>query len=133
MNFIQATVAVTGGALRAVHPSFAVEVTGAAPIGLGDGDACLVGIRPEDVRVAPAGEGIAARVYATEPLGGETVVDLKLGDRVVKALAPPTLELAPDAAVGIVFDSARIHLFTDAGSAALSAGGNAGVFRVTGA
>jgi ABC-type sugar transport system ATPase subunit len=131
MNFIQATVAATGGKLRAVHPSFAVEVTGAAPSGLVDGGACLVGIRPEDVRVVPAGEGIAARVYATEPLGGETVVDLTIGDRVVKALAPPTLELATDAAVGVVLDPARIHLFTGAGSAALSAGGDAGVFRVT--
>ena len=130
MNFIQATVAAKDGALRAMHPSFAVEVTGAPPAGLGDGDACLIGIRPEDIRVVAAGEGIAAAVYATEPLGGETVVDLELGDRVVKALAPPTLELATDAAVGIVLDDARIHLFTDSGSAALSAGGDAGVFRV---
>ncbi len=131
MNFIQATVEAKDGTLRAVHPGFSVEITGSPAVELPEGSACLVGIRPEDIRVVPAGEGVATTVYATEPLGGETVVDLKLGDRVVKALAPPTLDLEPETPAGIVLDPARIHLFTKTGTTALSAGGDAGVFRVS--
>ena len=64
---------------------------------LKDGDACWIGIRPEDIKIETSGEeGVPAKVYVTEPLGGETVVDLQFGDRIYKALAPPTLKLAQD-------------------------------------
>ncbi len=59
----------------------------------------------------------------TEPLGGETVVDLELGDRVVKALAPPTLKLEPDQTVQLRFDPKRLHVFTESGDAVVSAAG----------
>ena len=62
-------------------------------VALEDGAPCFVGVRPEDVHVGGGDAAIAASVFVTEPLGGETVVDLHLGDRVVKALAPPTVEL----------------------------------------
>ena len=55
---------------------------------------------------AGSGEGVPATVYVTEPLGGETVVDLQLGDRIVKALAPPTLDLETDEEVAIRLDAA---------------------------
>ena len=47
--------------------------------------------RPRRRRRTPK---IDANVFVTEPLGGETVVDLHLGDRVVKALAPPTAKFS---------------------------------------
>ncbi|HZR93169.1 MAG TPA: ABC transporter ATP-binding protein [Gaiellaceae bacterium] len=130
MNFLPATVEASNGRLRARHASFAVEAAaGAAPARpLADGAPCFVGVRPEDVRIAET--GIPATVYATEPLGGETVVDLALGERVIKALAPPTLSLRPDAAVRIELDPARVHLFDGAGDIVLSAAGERGVFTV---
>ena len=94
------------------------------------GAPAVVGIRPEDIQIAVEGEGIPATVYATEPLGGETVVDVTIGDRVVKALAPPTLVLAPEDRVRITFDPQRLHVFDHAGDAALSAAGAEGIFRV---
>ena len=66
----------------------------------------------------------------TEPLGGETVVDLHLGDRVVKALAPPTLTLKQDQAVRARLDPRRLHVFSDDGDALLSAAG-ADLFQVS--
>ena len=67
---------------------------------LDNGD-CWIGVRPEDVHIEPeGGTGIPASVYVTEPLGGETVVDLHLDDRVVKALAPPTLPSTRTSACG---------------------------------
>ena len=134
MNFIPARIASANGRLRIEHESFAVEAR-RAPAGdaarVAEGASCFVGIRPEDVAIGSAGEGIAAKVYASEPLGGETIVDLELGDRVIKALAPPTLQLEPDARVSIRFDPQRLHLFDGAGDTVLSAGGEGGVFTVS--
>jgi ABC-type sugar transport system ATPase subunit len=130
MNFIAAVVEAANGRLRLVHEIFAIESTTVSGRGLIDGALCLIGIRPEDVRIVPGGEGIPAQVYATEPLGGETVVDVTIGDRVIKALAPPTLQLQQDDEVGVVLDPRRLHVFDDRGDAAVSAGGAEGVFRV---
>jgi hypothetical protein len=49
---------------------------------------------------------------------------------VLKALAPPTLELAVDDYVGVVFDPQRLHVIDETGAANLSAAGAEGVFRV---
>ena len=73
-----------------------------------------------------------ASVYVTEPLGGETVVDLTLGDRVVKATTSPTLQLRSDQPVRLTFESRRLHLFSEEGDALLSAAGE-DVFRVSAA
>ena len=134
MNFIPARIAGAGGPLRVEHDSFALESgrtpsAGSAPFE--EGASCFVGIRPEDVHIGTNGGGIPARVYATEPLGGETIVDLALGDRVIKALAPPAVQLEPEAAVSINLDPQRLHLFDGAGDAVLSAGGEESVFTVS--
>jgi multiple sugar transport system ATP-binding protein len=129
MNFIPATATVDGGALRVSHPRF--EVTSSAP-GFSGGQAeklrsgsCWIGVRPEDVHiVTDGGAGLDATVYVTEPLGGETVVDLSFSDRVIKALAPPTLALASDQAVRLRLDPKRLHVFTEGGETLLSAAGN---------
>jgi multiple sugar transport system ATP-binding protein len=128
MNFIECTVGVRNGVLRLHHPLFDLDV---ASKGLSlrhtlrEGNPCLVGVRPEDVHVEPAAAGaVPATVYVTEPLGGETVVDLKVGDHLVKALAPPTLELRQDAQIGMRLDPRRLHLFTQDGEAVLSAAGD---------
>jgi ABC-type sugar transport system ATPase subunit len=132
MNFLPVTVAAADGSVRLVHPGFSVEIAPGVELArpLEDGAASFVGIRPEDVSITEDAQGIVATVYANEPLGGETVVDLKLGDRVVKALAPPTLELSLDAEVRILLDARRLHVFDHAGDAAVSAAGADAVFRV---
>jgi multiple sugar transport system ATP-binding protein len=132
MNFVPARVdGAGGGGLRVVHESFALEAAPAAQpqAELPLGSACFVGIRPEDIRIEGE-EGIPARVYATEPLGGETVVDLAIGDRLVKALAPATVQLRQDANVRVAFDPARLHVFTEQGRTVLSAAGDAELLRV---
>ncbi len=127
MNFIPCTVAASDGALRVQHPLFDVAVSAHDAVlrsPLSDGMPCLLGIRPEDVRVGAAGsDALPATVYVSEPLGGETVVDLQLGNRIVKALAPPTVKVAQDDEVRVSLDLSRLHLFTDAGDAVLSAAG----------
>jgi ABC-type sugar transport system ATPase subunit len=128
MNFLPAKVDHSNGTARLIHPSFVVEI--ARGVQLGAGAACTIGIRPEDIRVVEGSRGIPARVYATEPLGGETVVDLTFGDRVFKVLAPPALGFSPDDTIRIELDPQRLHVFDDSGDAVLSAAGEAEIFRV---
>ena len=50
----------------------------------------LIGVRPQDVEVLRDSTGrpdcIAAQVYTTEPQGDITILDLTIGDRLVKAV-----------------------------------------------
>jgi ABC-type sugar transport system ATPase subunit len=80
-------------------------------------------VRPEDVHVGGDAAAVDATVFVTEPLGGETVVDLHLGDRVVKALAPATARFDTDALVKLQFDPRRLHIFDAAGTTLASAAG----------
>ncbi len=131
MNFVPATIHLENGTLKAAHTEFAITTPAPQTDQLKDGDTCWIGIRPEDVRIETTGEeGMKATVYVTEPLGGETVVDLQFGDRVLKVLAPPTLKLKQDQPVRAFLDHKRVHLFTEAGDAVVSAAGD-DVFDVT--
>ncbi len=80
MNFLRVTAAWQGGALEVRGPGFAATLVESAAAALRstvqDGAQCLLGVRPEDIGIAADG-GIATRVVTTEPLGGETVVDLE--------------------------------------------------------
>ncbi len=135
MNLIPARARFDGTTLRVSHPLFEVR---SPATGIGGGIAeklrdagCWIGVRPEDVHIDVDGrEGVPASVYVTEPLGGETVVDLDLGDRVIKALAPPTLALRQDQAVRATFDRTRLHIFTEGGETVMSAAGD-DVFALT--
>lgn len=117
--------------MRAANDQIAISSHAPSPHPASEGAPCFIGVRPEDVHIETnGGDGIPATVYVTEPLGGETVVDLELGDRVVKALAPPTLELEPDQPVTLRLDPKRLHVFAEDGDAIVSAAGE-DVFAVT--
>ena len=135
MNFVPCIFGTSDGVVRVVHPEFSIRVlsTTAAPGAIVDGAPCVLGIRPEDVQIASGNGGAAANVFVTEPLGGETVVDLHLGGQVVKALTPPALAPAPGSDVRVSFDPRRLHVFDAAsGAAVISAAGAEGVFEVEG-
>ena len=121
MNFLPAVVRRENGSTVAENPSFSVRAL--RPLEIAEGAPCWIGVRPEDVHVGGDDASIAATVFVTEPLGGETVVDLHLGDRVVKAIAPPTARFAADEAVRIALDPRRVHLFDAAGETLASAAG----------
>ena len=82
-------------------------------------------------KIVEDGKGIPTTVYATEPLGGETIIDLELGHQVIKSIAPPTIALQTDAKVAIRFDAQRIHVFDAAGRSVMSAAGADGAFKVS--
>ena len=72
-----------------------------------------LGIRPESIRLSPAGEGQArAQIEFVEFLGDKTHVHLTLpnGDRLT-ALGEAAFAGRTDDVVGVVFDQTALHLF----------------------
>ena len=99
----------SGTVVRTEH--FALEVAGdRAPAG---GGPVLLGVRPEDVRVAGPGADTTAEVFALEPLGAKTVIDLQLGDLLLKALQRGHVELPIGAPVSVEFDPHGVHLIDE--------------------
>ena len=78
------------------------------------GPEIVLGFRPEDVTVhkkRPRAEFITAEIYVTEPLGAEVIVDLKVGDQLVKASISPELKLKMGEKVYINLNKNKIHIF----------------------
>jgi ABC-type sugar transport system ATPase subunit len=83
-----------------------VPLPGQAQIGASD---VVVGVRPGDVTLAPA--GLSARVYVNELLGETSLVNLRLGDNIVKMRVNGRSPFCEGDTLSIRFDPARIHIF----------------------
>lgn len=77
------------------------------------GSELALGVRPEDISVYRERpfESIEVEVYALEPLGKEIVVDLKLGDEIVKAVTDPTFPGRMGDKVWMTINKERMHVF----------------------
>jgi multiple sugar transport system ATP-binding protein len=77
----------------------------------------LLGVRSEDLSLDAREDSAAleGRVYAVEPLGDRTLVDVEIGDRRIVVKAPPTASLQIGDQVRAAVDLDRVHLF-DAGT-----------------
>ncbi len=75
----------------------------------------ILGIRPQDVEVAaerPTGEGlIPASLYTTEPQGDSTILDLTVGDQIVRAVVPGSTNLEGIEHFVLRFPPDRVLLF----------------------
>ncbi len=72
-----------------------------------------IGVRAEEIAVAPeagAGTPFPARIVWVEHLGPKRVLDLRLGDTLVKAAVPRDFRVAADDTVFIGFDPQRHRL-----------------------
>lgn len=122
MNFLACDASLAPDGLEIRHPSFTfvTQTQPGAPISIPP--QVSLGVRPEDIRVyevPPAGHAMPAEVSVIEPLGQETIVDLQLGSKIIKASIPPTQNLREHQPVWIVFDSGKLHLFDAATEARL--------------
>ena len=77
--------------------------------------ASQVGIRPEDVRlVGPGGDGVlSGEVYVVEPMGNETLVDVRFGEERICARAPRGFTARIGSAVGVTFDPLDASFFDE--------------------
>jgi ABC-type sugar transport system ATPase subunit len=70
----------------------------------------LVGVRPEDVQPAAKG-GYSGQIALTEPLGVETIVHIKSGDRSFLSLIPGMTDLKMGDEVKFSIAPDRLHFF----------------------
>ncbi len=76
----------------------------------------VLGLRPQHLRIAENGTAREGGVFRAVvdlvlPLARKQVVDLKLGDELIKMVLPADRPLLVDDAVSVAIDADRIHLF----------------------
>jgi ABC-type sugar transport system ATPase subunit len=85
------------------------------PIGQGTSQegAGTLGIRPEDIWLNADAQDFSAPVTVSsiEPLGGYTIVNVLLGDQILKVRAPGQTNFKSSDKVTASFDQRRLHLF----------------------
>ena len=77
--------------------------------GAADGAEIVYGIRPEHLRLDPA--GIQARVHVVEPTGSETQVVLKVGGVTVMGAFRERITQNPGEVLPVSPDTALVHIF----------------------
>lgn len=73
-----------------------------------------LGIRPEDIEVSreeKTGNSFPSIIYFKQSMGAEDILNLKVGDLVYKAIAPPSLMTKIGETVYANIDMERAHLF----------------------
>jgi multiple sugar transport system ATP-binding protein len=73
----------------------------------------VFGVRPEDTKVSKTSVpgGIQGEVYVTEPIGDSVIVDLKVGEALMKARADAAFQARIEDTVYVTFNTQRIHIF----------------------
>jgi len=78
-------------------------------------DVCVLGVRPQNVLVYKDAKGkkslIKAVLDVVEPLGDLTILDLEVGDYLVKAVVSPDFEAKLRDELWIAFPANKIHIF----------------------
>ncbi len=76
-----------------------------------DGQAVHYGIRPTDITLTQAGQGIAAQVVVVEPTGSETELLVKVGEFNLVVTLHGRTDAQPGETVYLHIDPAKTHLF----------------------
>lgn len=118
MNFMDCRLEAGNHKVGLRHEAFTAVVDSAdlsgLPFKVGETD-IVMGIRPEDITIHMDRPGrddlIETEIFVREPLGNETIVDIKLGNEIIKALAEPDFSGVRGNQVWVEFDGAKCHLF----------------------
>ena len=79
-----------------------------------DGQAVHYGIRPGDIGIAAAGQGISAKVVVVEPTGAETELLLDVDGAQMIVVLHGRTAAQPDDVVGLQIEAHSVHLFDEA-------------------
>jgi multiple sugar transport system ATP-binding protein len=85
-----------------------------------DGGALKVGLRPEAIDLLSTGDGQPAAVLVSEPLGSEVIVNVKLGETLIKVRTAPEVRPDPGARVFLSVQPDAVRVFDGASGAALN-------------
>ncbi len=89
-----------------------------------DGRPLMLGLRAEDLSVEHRGAAsLSGELYAVEPLGDRTLVDVKIGSELLKVKARPSVTGSPGDRLSVAVDLDRAHLFDAESGQALSPAG----------
>ncbi|MBD3183025.1 sn-glycerol-3-phosphate ABC transporter ATP-binding protein UgpC [Candidatus Poribacteria bacterium] len=82
----------------------------------------ILGIRAEDVfvRDEAAEDTVQAEVYVVEPLGSENIIDLRIGENMLKVKTLPTVQPDIGQTIDMWLDKNRMHLFDKTTEKAIS-------------
>ncbi|MEO8884226.1 MAG: ABC transporter ATP-binding protein [Devosia sp.] len=96
-------------------------------------DAChvaeveAIGIRPEDVSLAESGGGhLSGEIYVVEPMGNETLVDIRINGERLTVRAPRGFTAPIGSTAGVTFDPANACFFDKAGNTVVHRAPNKG-------
>jgi multiple sugar transport system ATP-binding protein len=125
MNFATVAVSGEGGAVWAANEGMRIKVPAeiAGRIGRYVGQAAILGIRPEDLRIAsgadPADLSFDAVVEVVEPLGSEILLDVAVGSAMMVASVEPTVRAKVRDRLRLALNPERLHFFDPASEAAI--------------
>jgi multiple sugar transport system ATP-binding protein len=120
MNFLDGKVSAADASSTTVALGSGPLVLPVGGAGLKPGDAVTVGIRPEDFRLAQAGDAgdtFSGKVALLEPLGGETIAHVAAAASTLVAKLGGEADVAVGAPIRLAIDRPRIHLFDSNGIA----------------
>ncbi len=76
-----------------------------------DSQSIYYGIRPTDISIGAAGEGVPAKVVVVEPTGAETELLVQVGGSQLVVVLHGRTSVQPDDIVGLVIKTEKVHLF----------------------
>ncbi len=118
MSLLRGALAREDDCVRFRAPGVDLNLGSPASLGLADGDfpEAILGIRAEDVTLAPSGSvderpSFDAEVRLIEPIGSDSFVELAVGDQLIVARVQPDREPALGDHVSVGVAPGRVHLF----------------------
>ena len=125
MNFSTVDVVEDGGALYASNSAMRIKVPGeiAGRLGRFKGGKAILGIRPEDLRMATSADSsdvtLAAVVEVSEQLGAEVILDVVAAGANMVASVDPLTRVKPQEAIKLALNPARLRFFDAATEVAI--------------
>jgi len=113
-NFFPVRFQKEGETSALVHPRFTMPLAGEdlETIQKSGQDELILGVRPEDFRLVPAGTGILnTEVLVVEPQGSHQVLAVEVENEIVKIVISSDRKLSPGEAVSFDFDNRHLHFF----------------------
>jgi multiple sugar transport system ATP-binding protein len=113
VNLVEGRVRRAGDSVIFEHSGIMLELPRTFLPGVGETRQATIGLRPEHLRFGAGepGSTIDAEVFGIEPLGSETIVDIKAGDALLKAIATPSFAEPVGSKVALNIDTEHALLF----------------------
>lgn len=118
MNFIECNLAKENGNLYLDAEKFKFKLEGFLAETLEEretGTELVLGVRPEDVTITfvkeKKKEAISGQIFTLEPLGAEVIVDVKVGENILKVKENAAFKADFGKEVWLSFDKEKVHIF----------------------